>query len=131
MISRTSRISGWVLTGLVGLFLIAGSGIPKFIDWPGKADMMAHLGIPLDLLPVIGAIEIAVTLLYLFPRTAFIGGLLLTSYLGGAVWTHLRVGDAWFFPIIVGIAAWAGFALRQPLLLRLVLGGTTTSERQP
>lgn len=84
---------------------------------------MAKLGIPLSLLPTIGVLEIGVTLLYLIPRTSFLGALLLTGYLGGAVFTHLRVGDPWFFPLIVAIVAWLGLALRQPTIFTLLKDG--------
>jgi len=122
MSSKTSRNIGWVLTGLVGLFLIGASAIPKFVEWPGKAEMMAKLEIPLDLLPMIGVIEIAVTLVFLIPRTSFVGAILVTGYLGGAAWTHMRVGDAWFFPIIIGVVAWLALGLRRPTIFSLVLG---------
>lgn len=119
---KTQRIIGWVLTILVGLFLLGASGIPKFIDFPGKADMMTKLQIPLDLLTTVGIIEVTVALLYLIPRTSFLGALLTTAYLGGAVWTHLRVGDPWFFPIIIGVLMWLGLALRRPTIFQLLLG---------
>ncbi len=124
LVPRARRITGVVLSGLVGLFMIGASAIPKFIDWPGKAAMMEHLGLPLALVPTIGAIEIAVTLLYLIPRTSFVGAVLLTAHLGGAVATHLRVADHWCFPVIIGVLAWAGLALRRPLILQLALGRT-------
>ena len=129
MTSRTSAIIGWVLTALMGVFLIGVSGIPKFIDWPGKAEMMEKIGIPLSILPAIGVVEIVVSLLYLIPRTAFLGAILLTGYLGGAVLTHLRVGDPWYFPIIIGVVAWVALGLRQPVIFQLALGKQpTTSE---
>lgn len=122
MPTKTQRIVGWMLTVLVGLFLIGASGVPKFFDFPGKADMMAKLQIPLNLLPTVGVIEISVAVLYLIPRTSFLGAILTTGYLGGALWTHLRVNDSWFFPIIVGVLLWIGLALRRPIIFRLVLG---------
>ena len=125
MPTRAQRITGWTLTVLVGLFLIGVSGVPKFLDIskiPNMADMMAKLQIPLDLLKILGVIEISVAVLYLIPRTAFLGAILTTAYLGGAVWTHLRVGDPWFFPIIVGVLMWLGLALRRPVIFRLLLG---------
>ena len=124
MSPKAQRITGWVLSGLVGLFMIGASGISKFIDWPGKAAMMSKLEIPLPLLPTIGVIEIVVTLVYLIPRTSLIGAILMTGYLGGAIFTHLRVGDPWFFKIIIGLLAWLGLALRQPVLFRLVTAGS-------
>ena len=125
MPTKTQRIIGWVLTVLVGLFLIGVSGVPKFLDVSkikDMADMMAKLQIPLDLLKTLGIIEISVAVLYLIPRTAFLGAILTTGYLGGAVWTHLRVGDSWFFPILIGVLMWVGLALRHPVIFRLLLG---------
>jgi hypothetical protein len=128
--SKTRTIIGWVLSVLVGLFLIGASGVPKFFDFPGKEEMMAHLGLPLDLLPTIAVIEIAVAVLFLIPRTAFLGAILATGYLGGAVVTHLRVGDGPFeilFQVILGILMWTGLALRKPILFSLVLGSEPVS----
>lgn len=67
---------------------------------------MEHLGIPLALLPAIAVVEIAVAVIYLIPRTAFLGAILTTGYLGGAVFTHLRAGDGLFevlFPVVLGV----------------------------
>jgi hypothetical protein len=49
----------------------------------------------------------------------------MTGYLGGAVFTHLRIGDPWYFPIIVGVLAWLGLALRQPMIISLARDGAT------
>ena len=122
MPTKAQRITGRVLTGLVGLFLIGASGIPKFIDWPGKQEMFGKLGITADLSPTLGVIEIAVAILFLIPRTSFIGAILVTGYLGGAVWAHLRIGDPWFFPIIIGVVMWVALGLRQPAIFALALG---------
>lgn len=125
--SKVQHITGWVLTGLVGFFLIGASGIPKFLDWEGKTELMAKLGLPLSLLPAIGTVEILVTILYLIPRTSFLGAILVTGYLGGAILTHLRVSDPWYFPIIIGVIAWLGLALRQPLIFQLLFRGMSKS----
>jgi len=122
MSTKAKHITGWTLTVLVGLFMIGASGVPKFLDFPGKADMMDKLQIPLDLLKTLGVIEVSVAVLYLIPRTAFLGAILTTGYLGGALWTHLRVGDIWYFPIIIGVLMWLGLAFRHPAIFRLVLG---------
>ncbi|MCA9130536.1 MAG: DoxX family protein [Planctomycetales bacterium] len=119
MSRKTQILTGWILTGLVGTFLLVGSAIPKFIDFPNKSETMSKLEIPLAILPTVGVIEIAVTVLFLIPRTSFLGAILATGYLGGAVWTHLRIGDAWFFPVIVGILIWVALGLRRPAIFRL------------
>ena len=64
MESKAKRITGWFLTGLVGLFLIGASGIPKFIDFPHKKEMFDKLGAPLELAPTLGVIEVAVAILF-------------------------------------------------------------------
>lgn len=125
--SKVQHITGLVLTGLVGFFLIGASGIPKFLDWEGKTELMAKLGLPLSLLPAIGTVEILVTILYLIPKTSFLGAILVTGYLGGAILTHLRVSDPWYFPIIIGVIAWLGLALRQPLIFQLLFRGMSKS----
>ena len=124
MTSKTQRIIGGVLTGLVGFFLVVASGVFKFIDFPGKKEMFGHLGITADLSPVLGVIEIAVAIFFLIPRTSFLGAILVTGYLGGAVWAHLRVGDQWFFPIIIGVVMWVALGLRQPAIFALAMGKT-------
>ena len=124
MSAKAKHITGWVLTGLVGLFLIVASGIPKFVDFPGKEEMFGKLGISADISFTLGVIEVVVAILFLIPRTSFVGAILVTGYLGGAVWTHLRVGEAWFFPIIIGVLMWVALGLRRPAIFELALGNT-------
>jgi hypothetical protein len=124
MSTKAKHITGWVLTGLIGLFLIVASGIPKFVDFPGKEEMFGKLGISADISFTLGVIEVTVAILFLIPRTSFIGAILVTGYLGGAVWTHLRVGEAWFFPIIIGVLMWIALGLRRPAIFELALGNT-------
>ena len=128
MSTKTQRITGWVLTVLVGIFLIGLSAVGKFTDFPDKEVMFKKIGVPMELSFTLGVIEVAVTLLFLIPRTSFLGAILVTGYLGGAVWTHLRVGDPWYFPIIIGVVAWLGLALRQPVIFRLAFGKLGSSE---
>lgn len=73
-----------------------------------------HLAVPL------GILEIAVTLIYLYPRTAVLGAILVTGYLGGAVATHVRIGDAFWMPVLLGVLVWGGLFLRD-LRLRALL----------
>lgn len=114
-------IAGRVLSGLVVLALAA--------DAAGKlvapAAMIANsppLGLPSDpgFYRLLGAILAICTALYAWPRTAVLGAILVTGYLGGAVATHLRVGSPLLgytlFGVYMGIAAWAGLWLRDPRL---------------
>lgn len=125
-----SQIAGWALSLLVALFLIGLSAVGKFTDFEGKAEMFDHLGWSIERMRTIGVVEVVVTLVFLAPRVGFIGAILVTGYLGGAVATHVRVGDPWFFPIIIGVVAWVAIGLRVPGVFQLALGGATKNHKQ-
>ena len=116
---------GWGLTGLAIAFLALDSGgkllVPEL--------MIANsppLGIPADagFYRLLGAVLGISTLLYAVPRTAVLGALLLTAYLGGAVATHLRVGSPLLsftlFGVYLGVVVWGGLWLREPRLRALL-----------
>ena len=128
MTANKSRIAGWVLSLLIAAFLIFASALPKFFDWEGKTEMFNHLGYSNDDTMVkIGVVEIVCALLFVIPRTGFLGAVLLTAYLGGATATHVRVGDPFFFPIIIGILAWVALGLRRPDVFSLAVDKTKRS----
>ncbi len=106
-----STIAGWVLSGLLTAFMLFSS-MGKFSDFEGKAEMFAHLGWSESVMVNIGVVEIAIALLFLVPRTAFIAAILLTAYLGGAIATHVRVNDAFIFPLIICVIYWVALGLR-------------------
>jgi uncharacterized membrane protein YphA (DoxX/SURF4 family) len=129
MPSRKLVITGWVLSVLVTLFLIGASGVPKFINWDGKEEMMGKLGLPLSLLPYIGVVEIACAVLFIIPRTCFIGAILLTGYLGGATFAHVRINDQFFMPIVMGVIAWTSLGLRYPVIFQWTFNGPPPSGK--
>lgn len=119
--SKKQRVAGWILSGLIAAFLgFSASG--KFRDFPGKAEMFGKLGYANDTMMGIGVVEVVVVILFVIPRTSFLGAILLTGYLGGAIATHVRIGDPYFFPIIIGILVWIGFALRRPDVIKSAFG---------
>ncbi len=120
-----SKIAGWILSGLIAVFLIVLSASGKFTDWPGKEEMFAKMGWKPDVMVGIGVIEITATILFLIPQTAFIGAILLTGYLGGAIATHVRIDDPFFFPIIIGILVWVALGLRDPKIFSLAFKNAT------
>ncbi len=129
MPSRKLVITGWVLSVLVTLFLIGASGVPKFIQWDGKEEMMGKLGLPLSVLPYIGVVEIACAVLFIIPRTCFIGAILLTGYLGGATFAHVRINDQFFMPIVMGVIAWTSLGLRYPVIFQWAFNGPPSSGK--
>jgi len=126
------KITGWVLSVLIALFLIGASATGKFTQWEGKSEMFAKMGWTEDVMYRIGIVEVAITVLFLIPRTSFVAAILLAAYLGGATATHVRVGDPFFFPIIIGVLAWIALGLRRPEVFRLAFSceKTASLERQ-
>ncbi len=107
--------TGRVLSGLAVLFLTFDAGM-KVLMLPAAVEGTTQLGYPADSLIIIGLIQLVCLAVYLIPRTAPIGAVLWTGYLGGAIATHLRVGNPLFthtlFPIYVAAMLWAGLWLR-------------------
>jgi len=110
---------GWVLTALpVPLLLF--SGIMKLVGGPELEQGFAMLGLPISLRVPIGILELVCLAVYLVPRTAVLGGILMAGYLGGAICTHLRVGDSFVMPAAMGIMLWLGLWLREERLRALL-----------
>ncbi|MEZ4237173.1 MAG: DoxX family protein [Myxococcota bacterium] len=112
-----ARRVGLALTGVTVAFLLFDTAI-KLAAERHALEGSADIGIGADLVRTVGAIEAACLGLYLVPRTAPLGAVLLTGYLGGAVALHLRLGHPLLshtlFPVFVGALCWAGLALRDP-----------------
>lgn len=119
MKSKAMRISGWVMSALLAAFLIFASASGKFVDWEGKAEMFEHLGYSSDVMFKIGVLEVILAILFLIPRTGFLGAVLLTGYLGGATVTHVRVGDPFFMPVLIGVFLWTSYVFRRPEVFAL------------
>ncbi|MFO0877611.1 MAG: DoxX family protein [Gemmataceae bacterium] len=116
------KVAGWVLSGLLAALLILASASGKFLAWEGKAEMFGKLGWTEDVMFTIGIVEVAIAVLFLIPRVSFLAAVLLTAYLGGAVATHVRIGDPFYMPIIIGVVAWIALGLRDPRVFTLALG---------
>ena len=126
--SKKQKIAGWIISGLVAAMLMGPSAMGKFTEWEGKAAMFEKMGFSTELMFKIGILEVTIAVLYLIPQTAFIGAILLTGYLGGAIVTHLRVGEPFIFPGIFGVVLWVALGLRQPDVFKLAMGKSTVSE---
>lgn len=118
-ISRVSLWTGRTLSALPVLMLLF-SGTMKFIPSPQLNEGFAHLELPVRLAPALGVLELFCTVVYLIPRTAVLGAILLTGYLGGAILTHLRVGDPYWLQAVLGVVLWGGLYLRDPRLRALM-----------
>lgn len=118
-VSKKKLWAGRILTAIPALLLLFSGGM-KLMKPPAVVEGMAHLGLPEHLALPIGILEIGVTRLYLFPRTAVLGAILVAAYLGGATVTHVRLGEPFIGPVALGVLAWIGLYLREPRLQPLV-----------
>lgn len=111
--------AGRIVSGLVVLFL-AFDGVAKVLELPPVLEGTARLGYPTSVVFGLGVVLLVSVVTYAIPRTAVLGAILITGYLGGAVATHVRVGDPLFshvlFPVYVAVLAWAGLFLRESRL---------------
>jgi hypothetical protein len=98
------------------------SSAMKFTRPEGVPEHFAELGWSLPAITATGFLEVACTVVYLIPRAAVLGAILLTGYLGGGIAAHVRIGDyaTVLFPFSLGILLWAGLYLRDPRLRVLV-----------
>ena len=118
-VSKKMLWIGRILSTLPVLMLLF-SAVMKFAKPPAVTESMAKLGIPESLLLGLGLLELTCTILYIIPRTAVLGAILLTGYLGGAILTHLRVGENFIGPIVFGVFIWGGLFLRDPRVRALI-----------
>ncbi len=122
-VSTTATWSGRVLSGLLVLFLLFDGAI-KLVPLEIVTETSLQLGIPTYLARTLGVLTLAGALLYAFPRTSVLGAILLTGYLGGAIYVHVRADSPLFshtlFGVYLGVIMWAGLWLREPAVRALI-----------
>ena len=115
--------AGYIVSGLPVLFLLMDA-VGKFVKPQAVIDGTLELGYQESVIVPLGIILLICIILYLVPQTAVLGAILLTGYLGGAVATHVRIGNPLFthilFPTYLGIMIWGGLVLRDPHLRALL-----------
>ena len=118
-ISPAPLWGGRILSGLAVVFLLFDGAI-KLIRLDIVIETSRQLGIPTDLAFTLGVLTIAGALLYAWPKTSVLGAVLLTGYLGGAIYVHVRAGSPLFshtlFGVYLGILLWSGLYLRDERL---------------
>ncbi len=118
------QLAGRVVTGFAVVFLLFDA-ITKLMSVRQVIEATAQLGYPVGSIPLIGALLLGCTVVYVNPRTAVLGAILLTGYLGGATAANLRVGHPLFeilFPVMFAVLVWAGIFLRDDRLSALIPG---------
>ncbi len=110
------------MSWLPALFLLM-DGVMKLFKPAFVVNETVRLGYPEGSIVPLGIVLTLCTILYLVPRTAVLGAILLTGYLGGAVATHVRFYEGWFpilFPVVFGVLLWGGLCLRDDRLRALL-----------
>lgn len=107
--------TGRIISSLCILFLLFDA-IGKIVKESHSIEGSVQLGWPEHLIQPIGIALLICTILYIFPRTAFIGAILLTGYLGGAIAIMVRAGQPLYFALVFGILVWIGLYFRNPKL---------------
>lgn len=110
-ISKKLLWTSYVLSALPILMLLFSSCM-KLLRPPQLAEGFTHLGWPVSYALGLGLLELGCTVLYILPRTAVLGAILLTGYLGGAIATHVRIGEPVITQVVLGVMVWAGLYLR-------------------
>jgi hypothetical protein len=121
--SKTMYWVGWAMSGLVVLFLLF-DGASKLMLIAPVVEATTQIGYPVNLVRPIGIVGLVCAVLYAVPRTAMLGGILLTGLLGGAVASKMRLEEPLFsqvlFGVYVGVLAWGGLYLRDDRLRALI-----------
>jgi len=122
-LSKGRLWTGRIMSALPALFLLV-DGVGKLVKPAPVVEGTVQLGYPESVLLGLGIVLLACTVLYVIPRTAILGAILLTGSLGGAVATHVRVGNPFFthvlFPVYLGVLIWGGLYLRNERLRSLI-----------
>lgn len=118
-----SRKSIWIswLLGILPTLLLVTSASFKFIKPDRMEENLRPLGWRIDQMNGLGILELSVAVIYLIPQTSILGAILVTGYIGGAIATHVRIGDYFLVPhILIGVLVWLGVWLRDPRLRELL-----------
>ena len=121
--TRSATAKTWaarVVRSLLVLFLVV-DGAGKVLRLAPYVEGTARVGYPASCLIPLGLVLLASTILYVVPRTAILGAVLLTGYLGGATATHVRMGEPFLFPVVFGVLLWACLYVRDERVRTLLL----------
>ncbi len=119
-VSKPMLWTGWIMSALPILLVLFGS-VVKLMKTASVIEGFVHAGIPEHLIVPVGIIELICVVVYAIPRTAVLGGILMTGLLGGAIIINLRVSDpALPIPIVLALLVWGGLFFREPRMRQLI-----------
>lgn len=100
--------------------LLVMSSIMKLRKAPEVVEGIVKYGWPENVIFGLGVVELTCVILYVIPQTAVLGAILLTGYLGGAIATHVRMGEDWYFQFGFGVVLWLGLYFRDARVRSLI-----------
>lgn len=120
--TSTSKAMIWAgrVVSALPVLMLTMSGIMKFVLPPVAVKGFADLGWPASVAFALGIAELGSTIIYAIPQTAVLGAILLTGYLGGAIATHVRIGESFTIPAVLGVLVWLGLFLRDARVRALI-----------
>lgn len=118
-VSKGKLWAGRIIRALRVLMLLV-SAVMKFVKPAAVVEGFTHLGWPERYALGLGILEISCSIVYVIPRTAVLGAILMTGFLGGAIATHLRIGEPYYLQALLGVLVWAGLFLRDARLRALI-----------
>jgi hypothetical protein len=119
-ISKKMIWAGLVVSAIPVLMMVF-SAVLKFLRPPQVVQGMERFGYPASMLFLLGALEFLSCVVYLIPRTAILGAILMTGYLGGATASNVRIGDpSYIMTVVLGVMVWGGLFLREPRVRALI-----------
>lgn len=118
---KTGKITwiGRILSVVIALPFVLSAYMKVFPN-ADYSKNMSHLGLPESLSLTLAILEVMCVIFYLIPQTSVVGAILFTGYLGGAICTHLRVGEQAYLQTLFGVLIWLGIYLREPRLRQVL-----------
>jgi hypothetical protein len=119
-ISKKTIWAGRLISAIPVLMLLFAGSV-KLAKLPSVVQGFAQFGYPARSLPVVGVLEVVCAVVYMIPRTAVLGAILMTGLLGGAIASNVRINNPAFIPpLILGVLVWGGLYLRDQRLRALI-----------
>jgi hypothetical protein len=118
-VSKKMLWTGRILSAIPVLMLLISGGM-NLMKPPAVVQGFTHFGYAESVIIPLGIVALACMVLYAIPRTSVLGAILMTGYLGGATATHVRAGEPFYIPVLLGVVVWAGLFLRDGRLRALL-----------
>ena len=111
--------TGYILSAFPVLMLLFSAAM-KLVKPEPLVTEFVRLGWPDSVALALGIVDATCAIIYAIPRTAVLGAILLTGYLGGATATNVRIEEGFVGPVLFGVLIWLGLYLRDPRIRELV-----------